>query len=132
AGSVVVSCAHLVDTPLARNLVGRRPMVRVEHKGRGVNHSINMEIKIEQVSADRRRDCSESDRWSGCALAVLGTLAFGMDVQVGDMSFAERDEVPERTEIRLQRRDGLPISGDGNGQLARRAGNQITLELEGE
>src|SRR5699024_11782195 len=77
AGSVVVSCAHLVDTPLARNLVGRRPMVRVEHKGRGVNHSINLEIKIEQVSADRRRDCSESDRWSGCALAVLGTLAFG-------------------------------------------------------
>ena len=52
-----------------------------------------------------------------------------MDVEVGEVAVADRDEVAERTEVGLQIRHSFAVAGDGDGQFRRRAGNEVTVEV---
>ncbi len=99
---------------------------RVDHQRGGVHLAVDLEVQVEQVPTGRGRGGLEHDlRPRG--LAGLGRVAVRVDVQVGEIAIAEGDKVPERAQVRLQCGDRLAVTGDGDRQLRRGAGDKITL-----
>ena len=51
-----------------------------------------------------------------------------VDVEVGEVAVADRDQVAECTEVGLQVGDRFAVAGDGDGQFRLGAGDQLPAE----
>src|SRR5699024_2958277 len=76
-----------------------------------------LEVQEQSVGTGRGGGGAEGDLRAGFGGAVAG-LALGVDVQVGQVTRAQRDQVPIGAQVGLEVGDRLAVLGHAQGQVA--------------
>ena len=106
----VISSSTLVrERWTCRVVVGRLPL-SLERELGGADDAVVLEVEVEAVAAGAGNLRAELDVGARLGLAVAG-LAAGVDVQVGEVALAQRDEVSVGAEVGLQVGDRPAVLG---------------------
>ena len=102
---------------LSGGLFPCRRCARTDRERGGVHLALVLEVEEEAVGAGAGRRGREGDVRAGLGLAVAG-LAARVDVQVGEVTGAQGDQVAVGAEVGLEVGDGPAVLGDRQLQLA--------------
>jgi hypothetical protein len=114
--SVLVAVSAIGVTSIVGALVGVAAGLavglRAEGELRGPDHAVVAEVQVQPVVAAAGHLDQEVDLRPGQGGAVVGG-ALRVDVQVGEVSLAQGDQVAVGAEIGLQVGDRLAVAADG-------------------
>src|SRR5690606_13956820 len=95
----------------------------------GAHHALVLEVKEQPVTAGTGYLDVKRDPGSRVGPTVAG-LAVRVDVQVGQVTLTEGDQVTVRRQVRLQVDDRGAVLRDGQRQWGGRAGHQVAVERD--